>query len=483
MSRIVGRGTWGEVFIVEETATGAIRAAKKIPKCYVEDVERFSNEIDIMKWMDHPNIVRLHETFEDAHDFYLVEEYCQGGELLDRLMEEGSFTELSASKIMKQILLAVSYCHSQGVAHRDLKPENFLFLNETPDSPLKLIDFGLARRFAHSRAMQTKAGTPYYVAPQVLLGNYGPECDVWSAGVIMYILLCGYPPFNAPSDRSIMEKVKSGMFQFPDAEWQHVSQEAKDLICNLLKLHPKQRITAEQAVKQPWFRVYQPDSPYSRPLVIDILTKFRQFQQLSRLKKIALTVIAQNLEESELEGLRRSFIQVDQNGDGILTSDEIRECVNRSDMKLPTDFVESILSEVDSNGSGSIGYTHFIAVCLAQRMNLQEDACRSAFRVFDIDGNGRISQTELKQIMIMAGWPSNADFTSDLLEADLNGDGEIDFQEFVTFMKRVPSRALLGGDGEGTVSMMKKVSSRTNIASTGNMKTSNPALGNTSPRQ
>eukprot|EP00923_Selenidium_pygospionis_P038206 GHVN01066753.1.p1 GENE.GHVN01066753.1~~GHVN01066753.1.p1 ORF type:complete len:436 (+),score=36.50 GHVN01066753.1:1403-2710(+) len=207
MSRIVGRGTWGEVFIVEETATGAIRAAKKIPKCYVEDVERFSNEIDIMKWMDHPNIVRLHETFEDAHDFYLVEEYCQGGELLDRLMEEGSFTELSASKIMKQILLAVSYCHSQGVAHRDLKPENFLFLNETPDSPLKLIDFGLARRFAHSRAMQTKAGTPYYVAPQVLLGNYGPECDVWSAGVIMYILLCGYPPFNAPSDRSIMEKV------------------------------------------------------------------------------------------------------------------------------------------------------------------------------------------------------------------------------------------------------------------------------------
>eukprot|EP00820_Chromera_velia_P024332 Cvel_32861.t1-p1 / transcript=Cvel_32861.t1 / gene=Cvel_32861 / organism=Chromera_velia_CCMP2878 / gene_product=Calcium-dependent protein kinase 2, putative / transcript_product=Calcium-dependent protein kinase 2, putative / location=Cvel_scaffold5206:3376-5449(+) / protein_length=404 / sequence_SO=supercontig / SO=protein_coding / is_pseudo=false len=204
----IGQGTWGAVHEVVHKTTGALRAAKVIPKVFVEDIDRFRQEIELMKSLDHPNIVRLYETFEDQADIYLVMEYCAGGELFDRLLASGSFSELDACRLMNQILAGVAYCHKLRVVHRDLKPENFLFLLKDPNSPIKLIDFGLASRYTPGQLLRTRAGTPYYVSPQVLEGRYGPECDVWSAGVMMYILLCGYPPFNGPTDTEIMERVR-----------------------------------------------------------------------------------------------------------------------------------------------------------------------------------------------------------------------------------------------------------------------------------
>ncbi|OXB73722.1 UNVERIFIED_CONTAM: hypothetical protein H355_014957 [Colinus virginianus] len=390
-----GRGTWGEVKLVIDKTTGARRAAKKIPKCYVEDADRFRQEIEIMKSLDHPNIVRLYETFEDPLDFYLVMEYCAGGELFDRLVQRGVFTEDLACKIMRQILAAVAYCHSRCVAHRDMKPENFLFLHDNnPESPIKLIDFGLAARFRPGQPMRTRAGTPYYVSPQVLEGRYGSECDVWSAGVMMYILLCGYPPFNAPSDSGIMNKVRVGHYTFPDNEWCLVSHQAKDLISRLLDRHPRTRITAEQALRHPWFAKHGPDERLD-PLGLDILSKFRRFQGLSRLKKLALTVIAQHLDDSEIEGLKQVFTQLDTEGDGVLTAEEIRRGIERSGVHLPPDLVlEDVLREVDMTGTGSIDYTEFIAACLHQSHYIREEACRAAFRVLDINGDGHISRYE-----------------------------------------------------------------------------------------
>eukprot|EP01071_Lankesteria_metandrocarpae_P011887 Lankesteria_metandrocarpae@DN5475_c3_g1_i11.p1 len=461
--QIIGRGTWGEVKVVVEKSTSAVRAAKKIPKCFVEDVDRFLQEIDIMKSLDHPNIVRLHETFEDGTNIYLVMEHCSGGELFDRLVDEGNFSEHLVCKVMKQVLAAVGYCHSLHVAHRDLKPENFLFLKSDPDSPLKLIDFGLASRFTSGTPMRSRAGTPYYVSPQVLEGRYGPECDVWSAGVIMYILLCGYPPFNAHSDRGIMAKVKTSEFQFPDAEWQHISVEARDLIKKLLERHPKTRITAEHALKHSWFATQLPKStPAAQIKSIDLLSKFRRFQGLSRLKKIVLTVIAQHLDEQQIQGLKDIFLELDSSGDGVLSIDEIREGVSKnSNVKLPADF-DRMVAEIDTSHTGSIAYTEFLAACLHQSHYIQEEACRAAFRVFDIDGNGRISGQELKTVFMMAG-DYDVDVDMELAEADLDGDGEICFDEFVQLMRRVPSRALLGIAPEESVTMMQRVSSRSNM--------------------
>lgn len=457
---VVGRGTWGEVKVLFQTDTGAKRACKKIPKFFVEDIDRFRQEIDLMKSLDHPNIVRLYETFEDASDIYLVMEYCAGGELFDRLIEQGTFTEQMASVVMKQILSAVAYCHSKRVAHRDLKPENFLFLTPSQDSPLKLIDFGLASRFIPGEPMGTRAGTPYYVSPQVLEGRYGPECDVWSVGVIMYILLCGYPPFNAMSDRAIMTKVRVGEFGFPDAEWRDVSDEAKDLLRWLLKRHAKQRVSAEHALRHPWFEKQRIHLP-PKPLSMDILSKFRRFHGLSRLKKIALTVIAQHIDEADIKGLKDIFMQLDTSGDGVLSAEEIREGVERAGFKLPHD-VDAIIESIDTSGTGTIDYTEFIAACLHQSHYIEEEACRAAFRIFDTDATGSISGAELKRVFLMAG-DRESDATAELLEADLDGDGKISFAEFVNLMRRVPSRTLLGYNPEETVTMMKKMSSRTNV--------------------
>ncbi|KAL8269986.1 hypothetical protein Esti_006086 [Eimeria stiedai] len=461
VDRTIGRGTWGEVKLVIDRQTKARRAAKKIPKCYIEDVERFRQEIDIMKSLDHPNIVRLFETFEDLTDFYLVMEYCSGGELFDRLIDSGVLTESLACTIMKQILAAVAYCHMHRVAHRDLKPENFLFLTDQPNSPMKLIDFGLAARFKPGSPMRTRAGTPYYVSPQVLEGRYGPECDVWSAGVMMYILLCGYPPFNAPSDRGIMNKVRAGHYTFPDAEWSKVSLQAKDLISRLLDRHPRTRISAEQAIRHQWFNMHMPDSVSTEPLGIDILSKFRRFQSLSRLKKLALTVIAQHLDDSEIESLKAVFTQLDTRGDGVLSIDEVREGIARSGVRLPSDMVlEEVLTEVDTAGTGTIDYTEFIAACLHQSHYIREEACRAAFRVLDINGDGHVSAEELKQVFHMAG-DLETDAAAELHEADADGDGMINFEEFCGLMRKVPSLALVT---EHTVSMMRKTCSRTNVS-------------------
>lgn len=325
----VGRGTWGEVKAVVDIATGAKRAAKKIPKYFVEDADRFRQEMEIMKCLDHPNIVRLFESFEDSKDIYLIMDFCAGGELFDRLVDLGTFDEALASRIMLQILQAVSYCHSRHVAHRDLKPENFLFLNKSAWSGLKLIDFGLATRFKEGEALRTKAGTPYYVSPQVLEGRYGNECDVWSAGVIMYILLCGYPPFNSITDKGIMEKVKSGDVTFPDSEWSKVSADAKEVIRNLLVKNPRKRWTADQALKHRWFRLSAQNASVPK-FGFELLEKFRRFQGLSRLKKIALIIMAQNIDEEEIAGLRETFMALDTCGDGVLTIDEIKEGIRRS---------------------------------------------------------------------------------------------------------------------------------------------------------
>ncbi|EPT27057.1 calcium-dependent protein kinase CDPK2 [Toxoplasma gondii ME49] len=460
VSKTIGRGTWGEVKLVIDNGTGARRAAKKIPKCYVEDADRFRQEIEIMKSLDHPNIVRLYETFEDMTDFYLVMEYCTGGELFDRLVHQGVFTEALACRIMRQILAAVAYCHAHRVAHRDLKPENFLFLHDNPESPIKLIDFGLAARFKSGQPMRTRAGTPYYVSPQVLEGRYGPECDVWSAGVMMYILLCGYPPFNAPSDRAIMNKVRAGHYTFPDSEWSRVSLQAKDLISRLLDRHPRTRISAEQALRHAWFAMHAPGDHFE-PLGLDILSKFRRFQGLSRLKKLALTVIAQHLEDSEIEGLKNLFTQLDTEGDGVLTVEEIRKGIERSGVHLPPDMVlEDVLREVDTAGTGSIDYTEFIAACLHQSHYIREEACRAAFRVLDINGDGLVSAQELRQVFHMAG-DLETDAAAELLEADADGDGHITFDEFCGLMRKVPSLALVT---EHTVSMMRRTCSRTNIS-------------------
>jgi len=216
--------------------------------------EMLRNEVLILKKMENPYIIKLYDIFDTDTVLYLVMELVTGGELFDRIVEREQYSQENAKQVMRQLFPAIEYFHSLGIVHRDLKPENLLLENDTEDTNIKVTDFGLSRVYNHDMIMQTACGTPGYVAPEVLeCKGYDKEVDMWSAGVIMYILLCGYPPFYSENEPELFESIMQANYSFHSPYWDHISEEAKDLINHLLVVDPTERLTATEAIHHPWF--------------------------------------------------------------------------------------------------------------------------------------------------------------------------------------------------------------------------------------
>ncbi|CAH3112916.1 unnamed protein product [Pocillopora meandrina] len=251
---VLGTGAFSEVFMAEEKATGKLYAVKCIAKRKLSGKEEaIENEIAILKKVNHPNIIKLWEIFDNKTHLHLVMDLVQGGELFDRIVEKGSYTEQDASDLIKQILEAVDYLHGQGIVHRDLKPENLLYYSPDDDSKIMISDFGLSKTEEDDSMMATACGTPGYVAPEVLKQKpYGKAVDCWAVGVICYILLCGYPPFYDESDANLFAQIMKGEYEFDTPYWDDISDSAKNFIERLLQIDPKKRFTCKQALNHPW---------------------------------------------------------------------------------------------------------------------------------------------------------------------------------------------------------------------------------------
>jgi len=254
----IGRGTFSIVKEATNKATGEKYALKFIDKKFVdsEDLVLLRREIDIMKKVSHKNVLSLKEIYETKDNITLVMELVSGGELFFKIVERGSYSEKDASALVRQILEGVKYLHDLGICHRDLKPENLLVATQNDVETIKIADFGLSKVFAGGQQLETSCGTPDYAAPEVLLGEkaYDNSVDLWSVGVITYVLLCGYPPFYATSQPALFEKIIKANYNFPNPEWSVISDSAKDFIKNLLLLDPKKRLTAEECLEHPFLK-------------------------------------------------------------------------------------------------------------------------------------------------------------------------------------------------------------------------------------
>ena len=434
--RKLGKGSYGKVYEVKNKTTGEIRACKQLSKSNLSNLKKFEKEIELLIKTDHPNIIKLYEVFEDDRFIYLIMEKCNGGELFDRIIihiqSNKMYTEKDVAKIFQQLISAIVYCHDNGIVHRDLKPENLLYINEGDEinNPIKVIDFGLSRNFDPKSKMNTKVGTAYYVAPEVLEGNYTEKCDVWSAGVILYILLSGEPPFNGANDREIYKAISKMIYQFPYNKWKKISKNAIDLIEKCLVPEDK-RISAKEVLEHPWFKKI--DNEENADIQID-LPSFKDYVNSCKLKKMTLTYIASRLNENDVSNLREIFTSFDKNKDGHISLEELKNGLEKLNGKeIDNQEIEKIFLSLDTDKNGQIGYTEFLASIINERTYLNEERLYEAFVNLDKNGSGKISKDEIKTVIMKNN--ANDNCVEKIIEkVDKNGDGVIDYNEFLDMM-------------------------------------------------
>jgi calcium-dependent protein kinase len=432
----IGTGAFGTVRKATLKSGKQEVALKTMKKDSVNDKAAFANELELSAFMDHPNITNLYETFEDWLNIYLVMEICYGGEMFDKIYEEGSFSEREASYLLRQILSAVYYMHSNNIAHRDLKPENFLLTEDKVpimQNTLKVIDFGIAKRYTPGVPMKTMVGTVYYVAPEVFTKSYDEKCDVWSAGVILYILLCGGPPFGGRDDKEIIKEARHCILNFDLPEFANVSSDVKNLITSMIRLSSSKRLSARDAFETEWV---QGNSVRTNTLkVADLVSNLQKFSANNRFKKAAMSVVAHRLDHQRIKSMRECFLQLDTNGDGKLSREELQGACSQSG--ITQEEVAALFDAVDTDKSGSIGYNEFLAPMLEIQQHMDAEACWQAFAVFDSNGDGSISAQELHDTLreLEGSVLTQAEIAKIISEHDSDGDGSISFEEFKSMME------------------------------------------------
>ncbi|KAK4746642.1 hypothetical protein SAY87_025679 [Trapa incisa] len=433
----LGQGQFGTTYLCTEISTGNEYACKSISKRKLiskEDVEDVRREIQIMHHLaGHKNIVTIKGAYEDSLYVHIVMELCSGGELFDRIIQRGHYSERKAAELTKIIVGVVQSCHSLGVMHRDLKPENFLLVNKDDDFSLKAIDFGLSVFFKPGQIFTDVVGSPYYVAPEVLLKHYGPEADVWTAGVILYILLSGVPPFWAETQQGIFDAVLKGYIDFDSDPWPVISDSAKDLIKKMLCSQPSKRLTAHEVLSHPW--ICENGVAPDRSLDAAVLSRLKQFSAMNKLKKMALRVIAESLSEEEIAGLREMFKAMDTDDSGAITFDELKAGLRRYGSTMKDAEIRDLMDAADVDNSGTIDYGEFIAATIHLNKLEREEHLVAAFRYFDKDGSGYITVDELQQACVEHNMTDA--FLEDIIrEVDQDNDGRIDYGEFVAMMQK-----------------------------------------------
>ncbi|CAL0326643.1 unnamed protein product [Lupinus luteus] len=438
LGRELGRGEFGITYLCTDKESSEELACKSISKKKLRtaiDIEDVRREVEIMRHLPkHPNIVTLKDTYEDDNAVHLVMELCEGGELFDRIVARGHYTERAAAAVTKTIVEVVQMCHKHGVMHRDLKPENFLFANKKETAALKAIDFGLSVFFKPGERFNEIVGSPYYMAPEVLKRNYGPEVDIWSAGVILYILLCGVPPFWAETEQGVAQAIIRSVVDFKRDPWPKVSDNAKDLVKKMLDPDPKRRLTAHEVLEHPWIQNAKKAPNVS--LGETVKARLKQFSVMNKLKKRALRVIAEHLSVEEAAGIKEGFQIMDTGNRGKINMDELRVGLHKLGHQVPDEDIKILMEAGDVDNDGYLDYGEFVAISVHLRKIGNDEHLHRAFQYFDEDQSGYIEIDELRKALSSEVETDSEDVVNAIMhDVDTDKDGKISYDEFATMMK------------------------------------------------
>ena len=509
--KALGHGSFGHVFKVVHKVTGNIRSIKVIPKNNLKPgftKDEIIQEINILKSLDHPHIIKMFEFYVDENNYYLVNEFCSEGDLGEKLVKIKFFTENVTKLLMFQIFNAVWYLHSNKVIHGDLKVENIMvdslledekiinhskherkksfatvikddskeidlwlnkektLFNEIPNNSfnlirksltnnnkiekknylnlrmdkveiknfeLKLIDFGCSKMFTtYKKNFEDTIGTLVYCSPEVLLNNYNEKCDLWSCGIILYLLLTGKFPFYGKTENEIIEKILNQKIEFNEEIFDKISPEAKDLIQKCLIHDKNKRISASEALKHPFFANIDLNNIYHEKIDLkEVLSSLKYFSKHSKFYQVVLAFLSHNYaEKTQLDKLKKIFYKIDTNLDGKLSKEELMNAYKIAGIKINKNQLDKIINSMDYDNNGYIEYEEFIRATIPKENLFTDVNLKTAFELFDLDKNGSISLNEIKEVLGIKKNDDDKVIEELMNEVQRTGNQEINFQQF-----------------------------------------------------
>lgn len=432
--KILGHGQYGTVReAIKSSQPSRHFAIKSIAKKKISKHRLLlKRELQILSVVDHPNIIRLYETYEDELYLHLVMELCTGGDVWERLITKGFFSEIEASNIMRKILAAVNYLHSKNIIHRDLKADNFLYESQNSDE-IKICDFGMSIIADGVTRLNSMAGTPFYLAPEVFKGSYTKSCDIWSLGVFMYFILIGKQPFKGENLQSIYEKSSKGFAVLNTSRLNLLSDDAKDLLKKMLNVIPSKRINLDNALVHPW--ITQSNHKQEK-IPQSVFLSLCKYKAKSKLWQEAMKIVINNLSTTEIKSLRDAFIAIDVSRSGFITAEELKIAMKTHGFNLASNEIDIIIENCSYIESGKINYSDFLVATLGKKIIMDQENLWNAFKMFQIEKNGKISLKNLNLVLKKAGCEFTEEEFKELVSgAQIDENFDIDFDNFKVIME------------------------------------------------
>ena len=436
MQKIVGQGRFGIVYLAETVAEPHQQVAVKVLRKGTIDDKKIAEEVRILRELDHPNIVKYYEQFEDGPYIYIVTEYCSGGELFDRIAGKEIFNESEAAGIIEELLSAIEYCHSKRIAHRDIKPENILYASSAEHARVKLIDFGLAKLSEKQLCTyQSIVGTPSFVAPEVIDGNYTLACDIWSLGIVLHVMLSGYLPFRGETTEDIFRSIKKGQLNFSLPVWKKVTPPGKELLSMLLEPEETKRPKASEALKHRWFTEVKAYTPEVNELDKDVMKTILKVHGTARFQKACINVFVRHMKADMISNLTHIFHSFDKEHTGYIP---MRDFVKAMRDLCPQDEIHSILSRLDCENHGVINYNDFLGSTLNSKEMLIRERLYVLFELFDKDSECYLVAPHITSILnhIQKRQYTHEEVVAKLAECKIGETEHINFEKFCEVMAK-----------------------------------------------